>query len=75
MPNPLLWRGVMSTLFFILMTIAMGAVLGVLGIGVLGMAKGGEFNRKYGNRLMRARVILQGIAIGLFLLAIIAGRN
>jgi len=65
----------MSTLFFILMTIAMGAVLGVLGIGVLGMAKGGEFNKKYGNRLMRARVILQGIAIGLFLLAIIAGRN
>lgn len=65
----------MSTLFFALMTIAMGAVLGALGVGVLGMAKGGAFNKKYGNRLMRARVILQGIAIGLFLLAIVAGRR
>ena len=65
----------MNTLFFILMTIAMGAVLGALGIGVLGMAKGGEFNKKYGNRLMRLRVILQAVAIGLFLLAIMAGKH
>jgi hypothetical protein len=65
----------MSTAFFILMSIAMGAVLGVLLIGVFGMAKGGAFNRKYGNKLMRARVILQGVALGFFVLAVIAGKK
>ena len=63
----------MSTAFFILMSVAMGAVLGVLLIGVFGMARGGEFNRKYGNRLMQARVVLQGVALGFFVLAVIAG--
>ena len=35
------------------------------------MAKGGEFNRKYGNKLMRLRVVMQGLAILLFLLLIL----
>lgn len=43
--------------------IALGAVLLVLVIGVFNMLRGGEFNRKHGNRLMRWRVILQGVAI------------
>ncbi len=59
----------MSTAFLILMTIAMFAVLGVLITGIFSMAKGGAFNQKYGNRLMRARVILQGVALALFVLA------
>jgi hypothetical protein len=59
----------MSTISFVLMIVAMMAVLGVLAAGVFGMARGGDFNKKYGNNLMRARVILQGAALLLFALA------
>jgi hypothetical protein len=65
----------MSNIFFILMSLAMAAVLGVLMIGVFGMAQGGSFNKKYGNRLMRARVALQALALGLFVLAILSAKK
>ena len=55
----------------VLLGIAMLATLGVLFLGMFSMAKGGEFNRKYGNKLMRLRVIMQGLAILLFLLLIL----
>jgi hypothetical protein len=48
--------------------VALALVLIVLIVGVVGMAKGGEFNRKYGNKLMRMRVVLQFVAIMLILL-------
>jgi hypothetical protein len=47
--------------------------LGVLATGIIGMARGGEFNAKYGNKLMRARVIAQGVALALFALAVLFG--
>jgi hypothetical protein len=53
------------------MSVAMGAVLAVLLLGIFSMAKGGDFNKKYGNKLMRARVILQAVALGFFVLAVI----
>ncbi len=59
----------MTQTMMILTLLAMIAVLGVLGLGVYAMMKGGEFNKKYGNTLMRARVILQGLAFALFALA------
>jgi hypothetical protein len=62
----------MSAIFLILMSLAMAAVLGVLMVGVFGMAKGGAFNKKYGNKLMRARVGLQALALALFVLAVIS---
>jgi hypothetical protein len=62
----------MSAVFLILMSLAMAAVLGVLMVGVFGMAKGGAFNKKYGNKLMRARVGLQALALALFVLAVIS---
>jgi hypothetical protein len=37
-------------------------------VGVIGMAKGGEFNANYGNLLMRARVASQGVAVILLLI-------
>ena len=37
----------------------MAAVLAVLFVGIFGMLRGGEFNRKYGNKLMQLRVLLQ----------------
>jgi len=65
----------MSSTFLILMSVAMVAVVAVLLIGVFGMARGGEFNKKYGNRLMQARVALQAVALGLFVLAILAAKK
>jgi hypothetical protein len=57
------------------MALALLAVLGVLFAGLVSMARGGEFNRKHGNRLMRWRVALQGLAIALFALAMLTGQD
>jgi hypothetical protein len=62
----------MSGFFSVLLVVAMLAVLGALFVGLFAMVRGGEFNEKYGNRLMRARVILQGVALVMFVLAVIA---
>ncbi|MFO6465479.1 twin transmembrane helix small protein [uncultured Jannaschia sp.] len=42
-------------------------VLLILLVGVGGFAKGGEFNRKHANRLMRWRIIAQFVAVMLLL--------
>jgi hypothetical protein len=47
----------------VLLLIAMAATLGVLLTGVFGFLRGGEFNEKYGNKLMQARVGLQLLAV------------
>lgn len=46
-----------------LLMAALVSTLVVLILGVLSMAKGGKVNEKYGNKLMRLRVLFQGIAI------------
>lgn len=52
---------------FIAGTVLLGflliAIVGVLLTGMVLMAKGGEANEKYSNKLMTARVTLQGAAI------------
>jgi hypothetical protein len=53
----------MATLFIILTGFFMAATLVILGIGVVGMGKGGDFNRRNSNKLMRMRVMCQGLAI------------
>ena len=62
----------MSNLFFVLLILAMLAVLATLFVGLFAMAQGGEFNRRHGNRLMRLRVLLQGIALILFIAAVVS---
>lgn len=47
----------------VLIPIALVATVLILLSGVFNMLKGSEFNRKYGNYMMRARVISQGITI------------
>jgi hypothetical protein len=47
------------------------ATLATLLVGVTTMGKGGAFNDKYGNKLMRYRVIFQGLAIGCFVLGLL----
>lgn len=59
-----------KTIFFILTLITMAAVLASLVAGIAIMTKGGETNEKYGNKLMRARVYLQGLALIFFFLAV-----
>ena len=61
----------MSGLFVIFIVIAMVAALGVLICGVIGMARGGDFNRSNANKLMRARVALQAVAVGIFAIALL----
>lgn len=61
----------MNTIFFVLMIIAMALTLISLAAGLIIMGKGGEANIKYGNKFMRARVILQGIALAFFALAVL----
>ncbi|HSD34286.1 MAG TPA: twin transmembrane helix small protein [Alphaproteobacteria bacterium] len=65
----------MESLFPIVIVAAMIAAVGALLLGVFSMAKGGEFNKKYGNTLMRARVVLQGLAIVLFIVFMLIYRS
>ena len=46
-----------------LMFAAMAATAAVLLTGIFGFLWGGAFNEKYGNKLMRARVGLQFVAV------------
>lgn len=45
------------------MIIAMLATVGALGVGLVAMVKGGDFNKKYGNKMMQWRVLFQGVAL------------
>lgn len=53
----------MQTGLGILVIGLMAATALVLVAGILLMARGGEPNRKYGNRMMVARVALQALAL------------
>ncbi len=47
--------------------VALVAVFVVLAVGVGSFIAGGEFNRKYANKLMRLRVVAQAVAVALLL--------
>ena len=52
----------------ILIIIGLVLVFIVLVIGLLSMLSKGDFNKKYSNKLMRLRVITQGIIVLIFTL-------
>lgn len=60
--------GILNTILPYIIYIVLFSVLVVLIIGVIAMLKGGDFNKRWGNKLMRARVALQGLAVILILL-------
>ncbi len=53
------------------MLVAMGLTLIALAVGIIMMGKGGEANIKNGNKFMKARVVLQGVALAFFALTIL----
>ncbi len=52
---------------FILAAVLCLIVTAILAVGIGGFAKGGEFNRKNGNRMMRWRLIAQFATIVIIL--------
>ncbi len=63
----------MQMILLILLGIDMIAVVAVMLVGALGMANR-ERDPRTSNRLMRARVALQGVAIGLVVLLLLTSR-
>ena len=57
----------MNDPLFLVAAAAAFAVLIILMIGVLGFARGGDFNRKYANKIMRLRIAAQFLAVVLIL--------
>ncbi len=47
----------------IILVIALAIVAGILGWGVMTMARGGDYNVKNSNRIMRYRIIFQAAAL------------
>jgi hypothetical protein len=63
-------------MFYVLLValgVCMLATLGIVFAGVIGATQQGDFNRKYGNKLMQARVGMQGLCIVLVLLLLAVG--
>ncbi len=53
------------TFMNVILILAMLATAAVLFTGIFGFLRGGEFNQKYGNKLMQARVGLQFAALAI----------
>lgn len=62
---------VIMSFLFMLLFVLLAAVMGVVLLGLFSMVKGGEFNAKYGNKLMVARVVLQALALAVLLLLVL----
>jgi hypothetical protein len=61
---------------FILAAIACLVVVAVLLVGVGSFGRGGEFNRKYANKIMRLRLLAQFVAVILIVVFVwLAGRG
>ena len=58
---------IMTTFLTVLVGLAMLGTVGVLFAGLIGLARGGE-NSQRSNLLMRWRVVLQGVALVLFVI-------
>ncbi len=58
----------MDKFVFFLIPIGLAATLVVLGLGIYSLAKGGAFAREHSNKLMRLRVLAQGVTILLMLI-------
>ena len=62
----------MTTFLLTLTIIGLAATLITLLVGVFSMARAGEFNKRYSNKLMRLRVMAQGFTVVVFVLYLLA---
>ena len=58
----------------VIVILAVVLVGGILAVGIGGFARGGEFNKKYANKIMQLRILAQGIAL-LLIMILIASRG
>ena len=58
----------MKSVVGILLAAALAVTVAVMATGLVAMFRGGEFNRKYGNVLMRCRVASQAVTVALLAL-------
>lgn len=65
----------LQTLLPYAVVLSLGAVVASLFGGLVSMSRGGAFNARWGNRLMRFRVASQAVAIALIALWFFAGRS
>jgi ABC-type Na+ efflux pump permease subunit len=63
----------MDVFLIVLLVLAMAATLGILFMGVIGMARGDSPSRA--NKLMQNRIMLQGAAIAIFTLLLLLLRR
>ena len=60
----------------IVLLLALLALVAVLFWGIITMARGGEYNARWSNKIMRYRVVMQGIALLIFIVILLmAGGN
>ena len=52
--------------------LAMLATVAALGVGIVSMVRGGEFDREHASQYMFARVGFQGLTLALLLVALLA---
>lgn len=64
----------MSLVLFYMAVGACFVVLAVLAFGIFSFARGGEFNRKYSNKIMQLRILTQAIAVALIIIAVFAAK-
>lgn len=62
----------MASFLLTLTIIGLAATLVTLLVGVFSMARAGEFNKRYSNKLMRLRVMAQGFTVIVFVLYLLA---
>lgn len=60
---------------FLIAALACLAVLAVLVVGVGGFARGGDFNKRYANKIMRLRLLAQFIAVVLIVAFVYLSRR
>lgn len=58
----------MDKLVYFLIPVGLAATLIILGVGIYSLAKGGAFAKEHSNKLMRMRVMAQGVTIILMLI-------
>lgn len=65
----------MAIFAIILMGVGMALTLGILATGLIAMARGGEFNQRWGNKLMRYRIVAQAFALAMFAIGLMLLRG